>query len=171
MVIGRIVLAVAGWLIAGALAIGVGVAVLGMLGRPLADSVARPMTPDEVRNALALSAPTPSATRSPEPGSSRSSGQSPSGHSPQPAPERSPQPEARFRLIPSVGGQAIVGCDGGLARLRSWAPAQGFQVDDVDPGPDRRVRVKFESDEPEIEVEIEARCVGGVPTARVTEHD
>ncbi|GIH73147.1 hypothetical protein [Sphaerimonospora thailandensis] len=174
---GRLALAVTGWLVAAVLATGVGVMVIGLFGGPLTSSVKRPMTPDEVRNALALSRDVRNAPGFPDPpGPPAPSGSTTPSDSTTPSavrssPGPSPGQETRFRLISTGGGHVIAGCDGGLARLRSWTPAQGFQADDVESGPDNRVRVKFESDEPEVEIEVEVRCVGGVPNARVSEHD
>ncbi|OPG12104.1 hypothetical protein [Microbispora sp. GKU 823] len=73
------------------------------------------------------------------------------------------------RLVSTGAGSLIARCDGGLVRLQSWTPAQGFEVDDVDPGPDDRARVKFESDEGRLEIEV--RCADGVPVPRITRHD
>ncbi|WP_182880684.1 hypothetical protein [Microbispora sp. H10949] len=47
-------------------------------------------------------------------------------------------------------------------------PAQGFRVDDVDPGPDHRARVRSQSDEGRLEIEV--RYPGGVPTPRISRH-
>ncbi|MEV7804814.1 hypothetical protein AB0O28_17885 [Microbispora sp. NPDC088329] len=163
----RLVLAVAGWLLAAALATGAGVAVLGLLGRPLAGPAERPMTAEEIR--LALARDTPAA---PSPGSSP--GAVPAG-SPDAVPARSPghtgagaTPVTGRKLISTGAGSVIARCDGGLARLQSWTPAQGFEVHDVDPGPDDRTRVRFESDEGRVEIEV--RCAGDVPVPQITRH-
>lgn len=173
--IGRLALATAGWLVAAVLASGAGVMLIGLFGGPYTDAANRPMTPDEVRSALSLSRDpraVPGSPSSPSPPSSPSSPSSLSSASPSAlSGTPSPGPETRVQLIPTAGGHVIAECDGGSARLRSWTPAQGFQADDVEPGPDDKVRVKFESDDPDIEIEIEVRCVGGAPNARVTEHD
>ncbi|KAA9377556.1 hypothetical protein F5972_18150 [Microbispora cellulosiformans] len=78
------------------------------------------------------------------------------------------EPATARKLISTGAGSVIARCDGRLARLQSWTPAQGFRVDDVDPGPDDRARVRFESDEGKLEIEV--RCAGGVPTPRISRH-
>ncbi|MBE3011265.1 septum formation initiator [Microbispora sp. NEAU-D428] len=155
----RLVFAVAGWLLAAALATGTGVAVLGLLGRPLTGQAERPMTAEEIRLALARDTPGP-----PFPASTPA-GATPAGSSG----GETPDAATGRRLVSTGAGSLIARCDGGLVRLQSWTPAQGFEVDDVDPGPDDRARVKFESDEGRLEIEV--RCAGGVPVPRVTRHD
>ncbi|GLW23178.1 hypothetical protein [Microbispora triticiradicis] len=81
---------------------------------------------------------------------------------------REAEPAAARKLISTGAGSVIARCDGGLARLQSWTPAQGFRVDDVDPGPDHRARVRFQSDEGRLEIEV--RCPGGVPAPRISRH-
>jgi hypothetical protein len=157
----RLVLAVAGWLLAAALATGTGVAVLGLLGRPLTGPAERPMTAEEIRLALARDTPGPPSSASTPAGAAPvdpSGGETPSA-----------APATGRRLVSTAAGSLIARCDGGLVRLQSWTPAQGFEVDDVDPGPDDRARVKFESDEDRLEIEV--RCAGGVPVPRITRHD
>ncbi|MEU6427894.1 hypothetical protein ABZ860_18560 [Microbispora sp. NPDC046973] len=157
----RLALAVAGWLLAAALATGTGVAVLGLLGRPLTGPAERPMTAEEIRLALARDTPGP-----PSPASTpavAAPADPPGGETPKAA------PATGRRLVSTGAGSLIARCDGGLVRLQSWTPAQGYEVDDVDPGPDDRARVKFESDEGRLEVEV--RCAGGVPVPRITRHD
>ncbi len=157
----RLVLAVAGWLLAAAVATGTGVAVLGLLGRPLTGPAERPMTAEEIRLALARDTPGPPSPASTPTGAApvdASGGETPGA-----------APSTGGRLVSTGAGSLIARCDGGLVRLQSWTPAQGFEVDDVDPGPDDRARVKFESDEGRIEIEV--RCAGGVPVPRITRHD
>jgi len=157
----RLALAVAGWLLAAALATGTGVAVLGLLGRPLTGPAERLMTAEEIRLALAQDtpgAPSPAAVPSDEASAGPSGVRTPGA-----------APATGRKLVSTDAGSVIARCDGGLVRLQSWTPAQGFEVDDVDPGPDDRARVKFESDEDRLEVEV--RCSGGVPVPRITRHD
>ncbi|WP_169946012.1 septum formation initiator [Microbispora sp. H11081] len=158
----RLVLAVAGWLLAAALATGAGVAVLGLFGRPLTGPAERPMTAEEIRVALARDTP---AAPSAGPGAvpERSPGQA--------TPDATPDatPVTGRKLITTAAGSVIARCDGGLARLQSWTPGQGYEVDDVDPGPDDDAMVRFESDETKVEIEV--RCAGGVPVPRISHHD
>ncbi|WP_169982274.1 septum formation initiator [Microbispora sp. H10836] len=164
----RLVLAVAGWLLAAALATGAGVAVLGLLGRPLAGTAGRPMSAEEIRVALARDTP---AAPSSGPASAAVPARSPAA-----VPARSPGqatpgagPVTGRKLISTGAGSVIARCDGGLARLQSWTPGQGYEVHDVDPGPDDHARVRFESDEGRVEIEV--RCAGDVPVPRITHHD
>ncbi|MFG1826313.1 hypothetical protein ACGFIJ_27850 [Microbispora bryophytorum] len=152
----RLVLAVAGWLLAAALAIGTGVAVLGLLGRPLTGPAERPMTAEEIRLALARDTQVP-----PSPAPADAAPVDVSGG-------QTPGAATGRRLVSTGAGSLIARCEGGLVRLQSWTPAQGFEVDDVDPGPDDRARVKFESDESGLEIEV--RCAGGVPVPRISRH-
>ncbi|MFF0306391.1 hypothetical protein ACFYSC_03130 [Streptosporangium sp. NPDC004379] len=90
---------------------------------------------------------------SPTTGGPTTAGPADAGTPPTPAAGASP---GRSRLIATAGGNVIARCDGGLVTLRSWSPAQGFHVDKVDRGPDRRARVEFESESGEVKVEV--RC-------------
>ncbi|WP_405393954.1 hypothetical protein [Microbispora hainanensis] len=198
----RLALAVAGWLLAAALATGTGVAVLGLLGRPLTGPAERLMTDEDI--SLALARETPLAQDTPltqdarpaqdtpltqdarpaleTPLAEDAPGDTPSGTpgalspavpsdeaSAGPSGARTPGVAPGRRLVSTDAGSVIARCDGELVRLQSWTPAQGFEVDDVDPGPDDRARVRFESDEARLEVEV--RCSGGVPVPRITRHD
>ncbi|GGO25079.1 hypothetical protein GCM10010116_50340 [Microbispora rosea subsp. aerata] len=160
----RFVLAVAGWLLAAALATGAGVAVLGLLGRPLTGPAERPMTAEEVRVALArdTAAPLP-----PGPTSTAVPTRSPGDATPPVVP--SAAPVTGRKLISTGAGSVIAWCDGGLARLQSWTPGQGYETDDVEPGPDEHARVRFESDESKVEIEV--RCSGDVPVPRISHDD
>ncbi|GGP80226.1 hypothetical protein [Streptosporangium pseudovulgare] len=77
-----------------------------------------------------------------------------------PAPTAAGPPPGRSRLIATAGGNVIARCDGGMVTLRSWSPAQGFHVDKVDRGPDRRARVEFESESGEVKVEVRCSASG-----------
>ncbi|MGV9328485.1 hypothetical protein [Streptosporangium sandarakinum] len=175
--------AAAGWLITAIIATGAGVTVIGVLGEPLADSAGRPLSAREVREALARATPAADATAAgPAPSAdptaagpvSTTATEAPAdapaaptaGPSATPtavpvspatsAPTTAGSPPGHSRLIATAGGNVIARCDGGLVTLRSWSPAQGFHVDKVDRGPDRRARVEFESESGEVRVEV--RC-------------
>ncbi|MET8333205.1 hypothetical protein [Streptosporangium canum] len=139
-------LAVAGWLIAGSLATATGVAVIGLLGESLTSSAHRPLSAAEIDEALA--AATPAITAHPSPDATHPTAAT------HPASAASAGPSERSGLISTEGGTAIARCEKGLVTLRAWSPAQGFQTKDVDRGPDRRVRVKFESEETEVKIEV-----------------
>ncbi|WP_214109910.1 hypothetical protein [Acrocarpospora catenulata] len=140
-------LAVAGWLAAVVAATAAGVAVTNGLTAAVAGSSVRPLTSDQVRQALAIP-----VTTTPQPGPAKAT---PSADNPS---------AEESQVFATSGGTAVAACTGGQARLLSWTPAQGYQVDDVDPGPDDHVKVKFEADDSEVEIEI--RCSGGIPVAR-----
>ncbi|MFD8559085.1 hypothetical protein ACFV1N_17530 [Streptosporangium canum] len=146
-------LAVAGWLIAGSLATTTGVAVIGLLGESLTSSAHRPLSAAEIDEALAAATPAaaihPTAvTAHPTPDATHPTAATP------PASAAPAGPSERSGLISTEGGTAIARCEKGLVTLRAWSPAQGFQTKDVDRGPDRRVRVEFESEETEVKIEV-----------------
>ncbi|NUR86845.1 MAG: septum formation initiator, partial [Nonomuraea sp.] len=77
-----------------------------------------------------------------------------------PAPSAPAMPEATGgTLIRTAGGTVTAACVGGRPVLRSWSPAQGYSVDDVDQD---KGEVKFEPEEGD-EVEVRLVCQGGVP--------
>ncbi|MGS2641605.1 hypothetical protein [Streptosporangium sp. G12] len=167
----RLSLVVAGWLITGLLAIGVGVAVIDRLSEPLTDTGLRPLSAAEVDEALALASSLPNALPSSVPPSVPSSAPpaegTPDPAGPTPAPTvtvtttATPVAEpGKSRLITTVGGKVIARCENGLVTLRSWSPAQGFQADDVERGPAYRARVEFESEEDEVKVEVHCAADG-----------
>lgn len=131
----RLVLA---WIVTAAVATGAAVAVLGLLGGSLTGASGHVMSQDEVRAALA-SAPAAPA----QPSGTRALGGDP-------------------KVITTAGGTVIASCAGGLVQVRSWSPAQGYAVDDVDTEPDDTVKVDFESDTHE-DVEVELGCTNGEP--------
>ncbi|MEU4533325.1 hypothetical protein AB0G15_00540 [Streptosporangium sp. NPDC023825] len=155
----RLSLVVAGWLITGLIAIGVGVAVIDRLSEPLTDTGLRPLSAAEVDEALALASSLPSALPPSAPPAEGTP--DPAGPTPEPTvtvtTTATPVAEpGKSRLITTVGGKVIARCENGLVTLRSWSPAQGFQADDVERGPAARARVEFETEEDEIKVEV--RC-------------
>ncbi|GAA3445198.1 septum formation initiator [Planomonospora venezuelensis] len=181
----RLPLAVAGWLVTGALATGAGVAVISYLGEPLTASAHRPLSSAEVRQALARLTPSgtatvpgsppatavPSATPVPSGTALPSATPVPSGSAaPTPPPAG---PSGRSRVIGTAGGNVIARCDGGLVTLRAWSPAQGFRVDDVERGPAVRARVEFEADDDDAGIDdlrIEVWCpAGGSPVHRISD--
>lgn len=126
------------WVLTALAATAAAVAVLGLLGGSLAGAGGHVMSGEEVHAALA-GAPSPPVS----PGvPSRAAGQA--------------------KVISTAGGTVIASCEGGLVQVRSWSPAQGYAVDDVDAEPDDTVKVEFESDNAE-DVEVEIGCANGVP--------
>ncbi|GIH98609.1 hypothetical protein Pta02_06180 [Planobispora takensis] len=148
------------------------------LARTTPVAAAPPVTGDPA----STGAPTPGATPTdaPTPGATPTGSPDPggTGGSPDPTPGRTSEPSpaasspgnsaGRSRVIRTAGGSVIARCSGGLVTLRSWSPAQGFQVDDVERGPAVRARVEFEADETDVKIEV--RCSGdGSPVHRL--HD
>lgn len=189
----RLLLAVAGWLTTAVAATAVGVATIGLLGRPLAGGSGDVLTREAAGEALAgltaSASPTPSGSPSSPPASPRTRPPVPPRATPSASPEpsagttrtasprataspparRTPAatPPATSKVITTRGGSVIARCDGRLVTLRSWSPAQGYVVDDVEPGPDTKAEVKFERGDDEDEVEIEVRCSATGPVHTV----
>ncbi|WP_049573531.1 hypothetical protein [Nonomuraea sp. SBT364] len=152
----RLVLA---WAAIAVAATGAAVAVLGLVGGALTGTSGEVMTQDEARAALASATPKrPAASPSAAPSAP------PSGEpSASPSTPSSTQPSAQGgEFVRTPGGTVIASCDGDLATLRSWSPAQGYSVDGVEPGPAPEVQVEFEADEGE-DVELSIGCQGGRP--------
>ncbi|MEV4376428.1 hypothetical protein [Streptosporangium sp. NPDC049644] len=159
----RLPLVVAGWLVTGLLATGAGVAVIDHISEPLTTAGLRPLSAAEVDEALVLASSLPGAP------STAPTAVGGAGNTPSPAPTASATPAAdtgKSRVIATAGGRVIARCENGLVTLRSWSPAQGFQVDDVERGPDARARVEFESEETEVKVEVHCSA-DGLPVHRV----
>jgi len=172
----RLLLAVAGWLFTAVVATATGIAVIGLLGRTLAGGTGDVLSAREADEALARveSSPRPSrpsAVPSSPPASSPEATPAPSAEVTTPPPVATPAPEATpaavSRVITTRGGSVVARCEGGRVTLRSWSPAQGYVVDDVDPGPDDSAQVKFERGDDEDEVEIEVRCSAEGPVHTV----
>jgi hypothetical protein len=139
----RLLLAVVGWLVTALVATAAGIAVLSLLGGSLTGASDHALAPEEVRAELATASPRP------------------------PLPSASADLSAPTKVFSTPGGTVIALCRDGLIRLRSWSPAQGYSVDDVEPGPARRAEVEFESDQSELKVEV--RCgTDGLPVHTVT---
>jgi hypothetical protein len=85
-------------------------------------------------------------------------GNTPPGNPPPPPP---PPPDPTRRTANAPGGSAVVECTGAVARLITWTPADGYEVQAVQPGPAGSVMVRFRA--ANNTSNIQARCVGGVP--------
>lgn len=144
----RLLLAVTGWLVAAFVATSAGVAVLDLLGSSPTGAAGHALTPEEVRAELAAASPRP-----PLPSSALSPARPP-GKSSGKSPEASPSASDRTKVLSTDGGTVVAACQDGLVRLRSWSPAQGYSVDDVEPGPGGKAVVEFESDRSDLKVEI-----------------
>ena len=144
----RALLAIAGWLAAAAAATATGVAAVALIGQGLSGPErSGPLSEAEVASALA----------------------SPAARSTTPAPTSAaatPGPSVgAARSLTSPGGTVTARCSGGLAKLVSWAPAQGYAVGEVDAGPDDSPKVRFERGERRVEVRV--RCGPDGPYAEV----
>lgn len=161
----RLLMAMAGWLVAAVLATGVTLAAISSMGAGIFGTSAEPMAQDEIARALsaqpAVAGPTPTEPAEPRPVAPTE----PSATG-TPTPGDMPTaPGGEPAVIVSPGGTAVAQCTGGLVELLSWSPAQGYQVDRPDRGPDDEVEIEFESDD--LDVEVTIRCVDGVPEATI----
>ncbi|MDG4765375.1 septum formation initiator [Solwaraspora sp. WMMD406] len=158
----RTLFAVVGWCLAAAAATTIGLAALRVVGEGITGGPAGDvLTADEIARQLAAasavpSAAAPTAVPSGSPTAVRPSSEASAAASP------STDSGAVVRQVAvTPGGTVVAECDGQLARLVSWAPAQGFVAADVDRGPDDDAEVSFEG--PPGEYEVSVACVGGRP--------
>jgi hypothetical protein len=145
------------------------------------------LTAGEVSARLATASP--AATTRPERASTKSSGGpsskptdkpsvKPSGtpsskptssSSPRPTATSTPVPDTVVRTLASRGGSVVAACTSGRVTLRSWSPAVGYRVDEVDRGPDDEAEIKFVSSSSEVQMKV--RCASGVPSAETEVDD
>jgi hypothetical protein len=192
----RAVLVAAGWAVTAVAAALLGTAALNTLGAGILGPSTRTLSQTEVRDRLAgttapsvvapsSSAPaTSAAPPAPDPTPSGTGTATvtpptavpttqPGGRGPVPTggpgggPPAAAQP--RTEVLATAGGTIVAECTGGQVTLRSWSPAQGYEVHDVDRGPATQTRVRFRGDSGEVRVEI--TCVGGAPKAATRIHD
>lgn len=142
-----------GWVLTAAVATAVGIAAVTAIGSGLADSTSAPLSQSDVAASLARPQP---------PGPPSSAAPASSAPSSQPA-------AAPSKVLATPGGSVVASCTAGKATLTSWSPNQGYQTDDVDRGPDKTAKIKFDSDEQELTVKVD--CPGGQPTAHTTAED
>jgi len=133
------------WLVAAATATAVGLVAVSAIGTDIFGAGQDPLSQSEVDDLLA-NRPT---------------------SSPPTTTSSSPPPPADTTTA-TAGGTVISRCEGGLVRVRSASPAQGFQVDSDDDVEDHP-SVKFKSGEQEIEVRL--RCVNGTPVPDIRYDD
>lgn len=145
----RTVVGIGAWAVTAAVATGIGVAAISVLGAGITDRGVRPLTSAQIERALA----SPEAA-SPIPGTS---GSAPAG--------------AVTRGLSTPGGSVVARCDpAGTAYLVSWTPAQGYAADDAHRGPAARVWVEFEAGHGR-KVTVQVTCRSGVPTATTVNGD
>lgn len=154
----RQLLVIAGWLATALVATVAGVALIGRLGESLSGPSGNVLSAGQVRQALATITTAPPTFATPP--------ATPPTPPPSPDATVTPGPSSRTKLITTRGGVVVASCDGDQVTLRSWSPAQGYEVDDVDPGPDDDAEVIFESGDSETEIEIHCTPAGPDPTIR-----
>jgi len=176
-------LVAAGWLLTAVIATGAGIAVINLLGRPLAGGAGDVISARQAAEALATATVSPaSPPPSPAPSAPTPSAPTPSPSTASPTPDdtgsatpeatETPRPEttsaapAKSKVITTRGGSVVARCVGREVTLRSWSPAQGYEIDDVDAGPDDDAKVKFERDDDEVEIEIRCAASGPVYTVQ-----
>lgn len=139
----RRILAVLGWLAAAVTATAVGVGAVNIIGTGITrGSGGEIYSQERIARELA-SAPAPA---SPAPTTA--------------APTQT-VPQGSRRALSTPGGVVVAECFGGSVTLVSLTPAQGYQVDDLDRGPDTEAEVTFEGAGGEVEVKV--RCEAGQP--------
>ena len=141
----RSLLAVGGWLIAAAAATAVGLLATGAVGTSITGTTPAPLSQQQVDRALARSSPAPSARTSASP---------------------STAPGGVTRALDTRGGTLIARCQNGQASLVSWSPAQGYDTEDIRPGPAPAAAITFETHGTAIQVRV--GCTAGIPTAHTT---
>ncbi|MBL7258870.1 septum formation initiator [Paractinoplanes lichenicola] len=145
----RTLVAGAGWLAAALVATVAGLGGIRLVGDSLTGSNGGVLSQEDVSRALAAATPAPTTA-------------APTTAAPTSAPSSTRPPAlTSFR---SAGGVAIAGCVGNEAYLERWSPNPGYEVRDVDEGPDDEARVRFENADRHVDLRI--TCSGGVPSAR-----
>jgi hypothetical protein len=153
---------VVAWLTGAVAAVAVGMQALAAVEAGLAAGTVVAQTPDAVVPAAPqATGPAPAATTPAT--TARSARPRPTATS-----TRSATPSAP-RMVSSLGGTAIVRCQGSRAYLVSWSPLADYRAIEVDRGPAATVGLKFRGERRE--VEIDAWCADGVPAARIEQDD
>ncbi|QVQ51718.1 hypothetical protein J4H86_23585 [Spiractinospora alimapuensis] len=93
----------------------------------------------------------------------------PSGQLPEVPDDADAQEDDGSALFSEDGGTVLARCTDGRAELVWWVAAQGFWVEDVDPGPDDDAEVEFEGGGQEVEYTI--TCADGQPRLQVEYDD
>jgi hypothetical protein len=144
------------WVVAAAAATAVGLAAVAAIGTDIFGAGQDPLSQSEVDELLAGRSPASTVPSSTAPSSTPTS----------PVPPEDTKTATR-------GGTVISRCEGGLVRVVSASPAQGYRVDpdndDLDGDLDDHPSVKFQSGEREIEIRL--RCADGVPRAEIRDDD
>lgn len=172
----RGLLASVGWLLAAAVAVGVGTIAVSVVGTGITGGQTQPLSLEAVASALARSGEpttTEAMTTSPTPPPTSAPSQAPRPtQSTTAAPTSAAAPVTR--TLDSPGGGVIATCTGTTVYLDSWTPRQGFVTDDVERGPGATAYVAFDSDDGDgdIDVDITIACEDGIPVHSIsTEED
>jgi hypothetical protein len=161
-------LAVAAWLAAAVLTTVAGIAAISSLGAGLLGGADRPLSPVQVASQLAAE-PAASAVPSKPPSSAASSvAATPPPGSADSSATTTP-PATRTKVLVTTGGSIVTSCTGGLARLHSWSPAQGYRADHAEPGPAAEASIRFEGDRDEVRATV--TCADDQPQLSVRADD
>ncbi len=159
------------WIAAAAVAIAVGTAAVGALGNGIIETAPQPLTTSEVTDTLAGLTPVPAPTT--PAATTPSLTPTPTSTAPPPAETTDPPPAEPVDPPPidpppgesvvtqTAGGTVVSRCADGLVTLLAYPPAQGFAIDQVDPGPTDHASVRFEGGETRVDVDV--RCNGDTP--------
>lgn len=156
---GRTAAGVVAWVLGTGCAVGVGALALSLIGSGLGERSRPPLAAQvgPASSAGSAATKTPSAGASASPSTRRSNTAAQASASPSASPV---QRDFTFDV-----GWVTAACDGDMAYLVSWSPAQGYRVDEVRRGPAPSVKVEFESFT--VEAAVWVRCVDGIPRASI----
>lgn len=145
-----------GWLCATLIATAVGIGAVSLLSEGLTNDSMTPLSADAVSKALATAAPAkPPPTSTPSSDTSTDTSMATTGPS---------------QSLSSPGGAVVARCEGDLAYLVSWSPAQGWSVDDNQRGPAASTMIQFEGDtdsNDDLDVTLTITCRSGSPVSAV----
>ncbi len=159
----RVFIGVGAWVVGAGVATGGSLLAVSLLGQGITSSPSEQLSGSAVNNALAsgTSATPAGAGPSASPRGAKSSSK-----------PRAAAPGSRSTAVPASAGSTVLTSSGGTvvasclsagAFLRSWSPAQGFQVSSSIRGPAATAQVQFESSTQEVTMVVS--CSGGVPSA------
>jgi hypothetical protein len=141
----RSLLAIGGWLTAAAAATVIGVLATGAAGAGITGTTTTPLSQQQVTRALAQTSPAPSHQQTATPFTA---------------------PGGVTRVLDTPGGTVIARCLTGQATLLSWSPAQGYDSENIHPGPAPAATISFDAGDTETRVRVD--CPAGIPTAHLT---
>jgi hypothetical protein len=151
-------LVVTGWVAAAAIAVAAGIGAVALAQGGTLDPPTEPMSEDSVQAALESEQANSSESASPSTDAAADASTAPTGQLEEVPSESAGTGEQVFG---GDGGTFLASCDGDRVIIEWWAPAQGWQVSNVDTGPAEDAEIEFESESDEEEYSV--LCVGGVP--------